>query len=741
MDHNSQCNAEVLQRELAMSNHARFLKQYGMYSAALYYKNMNDPIEQRAARVIRYAFETLPTPDYVEGVLPFSMSIKLLCDRIPGDDANDFGLFYCADGNFVFDAGKFQQLKERCSNSVEQHIVQSIMADCSAASAQHGRGRYDHGGLHIVPDFEYVLKHGISSYRERILRKLETAGDPNTRRFEEGLLDVLAGIEIYMHRYVCSLEALEPVFSGDRETLRRLIQTLKRVPLYPAESFYEAFVSCCAVMFFSGCYEPGRIDDYLSPYYERDFAAGKTSEEEAFAQIRSLLEDIERNTGHPGVTHVTIGGTRPDGSPAYNALTEIVIRAIGGLRAPNVSLRVRPDMPQKLWDAVLFNIGKGYAQPALVNEDLYLRHLTADYAIPYRDAVNYAFGGCSELLIAGKTNCDSTWVAYNMLDIFEQTFYNHFLSCETFSDFFRRLKDDYIFTIHEMADQINLRQFAYAQHRPRMLCTLLIDGCIENAKSFTNGGAQYNFDSTNIYGGTNAINALYTVKQFFDGKFGDIRKADFVHSFVSNYEGYEEIYAKCKRVTKFGNYDPELNALAGELMDLVFSEIMQLECYRSNPNYRGRFMPAIILWVDWITCGKRVGATPDGRVLGQATVDSCGPMQGTDLEGPTSVMGAALSLPQQKCIGTCVLNLRLDSSNFKSPDRIQKVQLLFETYFLQGGCQLQVNVVDPETLQAAMEKPEDYRNLVIRVGGFSDNFVHLSKDIQLEVMKRNQHTV
>ena len=152
-------------------------------------------------------------------------------------------------------------------------------------------------------------------------------------------------------------------------------------------------------------------------------------------------------------------------------------------------------------------------------------------------------------------------------------------------------------------------------------------------------------------------------------------------------------------------------------------------------------MPAIIVWVDWITCGKHVGATPDGRVLGEATVDSCGPMQGTDHEGPTSVMAAALSLPQHKCINTCVLNLRLDSSNFQTPDRTEKVQMLFETYFRQGGCQLQINVVDPETLLAAMEDPDHHGDIIVRVGGFSDNFVKLSKDIQMEVLKRTQHTI
>ena len=150
-------------------------------------------------------------------------------------------------------------------------------------------------------------------------------------------------------------------------------------------------------------------------------------------------------------------------------------------------------------------------------------------------------------------------------------------------------------------------------------------------------------------------------------------------------------------------------------------------------------MPALILWITWITCGERVGATPDGRKLGQPTADSCGPMQGTDTEGPTSVMGAALSLNQEKCAGTCILNLRLDSANFKTKEGTEKVQKLFEAYFMQGGSQLQVNVVDPETLIAAMEDPENHKDVIVRVGGFSDNFVLLDKRIQTEILKRTEH--
>lgn len=731
----------ILNNELTLSNHARFLKKYGMYSAALYYKNLNEPVERRAARAARYNLENNTLPEYYDGQRLMVKAPHYLATKVPEDDEQGYGFTVSVEGQCRFDDEAFGRLWELCENSVERYIVESVRNNCRAMYAEPSRCRYHHGGIHNVPDIDFVLENGISAYRAEVALAIATSDDPEVRLFEEGMFDVIVGLEAYMKRYVASLEETERTFTGDRSRLRRLISALKRVPLLPAQSFYEAVVACDAVMFFSADFETGRLDHYLWPYYEKDLREGKTSPEEAYSLIRELLQDIEKRCGHPGTTHVTVGGTNTDGTAAYNALTEIIVRAVGGLRSPNVSLRVRKDMPQYIWDAVLDNISKGYAQPAIVNEELYLERLVRDYRIPYEDAVDYVFGGCAELLIQGRTMCDSTWVAFNMLDVFEHTLYNHFLTCESFDEFYCRLKDDYKITIAEMAEQINIRQFALGIHSPYIMKTLLCADCIKNAKSFTKGGARYNFDSANIYASTNTVNSLYTVKKYYEGRFGALTKEELLQALVANFEGYEQLYMEFKSVTKFGNYDEELNALAHDLTDYVFSQVMTHDCHRSNPGYTGRFMPAVILWVTWILCGERVGATPDGRVLGQPTADSCGPMQGTDTEGPTSVMAAALSLAQEKCAGTCVLNLRLDSSNFNTPQGSANVQSLFETYFEQGGSHLQINVIDPEILRAALEDPEEHRDIIVRVGGFSDNFVLLDKRIQAEVIKRTEHSV
>ena len=728
---------DILENERTLSPQARFFKKHGLLTLSVFYQNLNESQPLRSARVIRYIFDHQPVAAYKGGILPFmGCDLKELLDE---DDPSGYGIGFNYDGYPHHNEQKVQELFDLCQNETERYAMSHAIWFSRSAHSEISPPRYNHGGVHTVTDIPYVLKNGFLSYFTRIDREENKSTSFEKIQYLKSLTETAHAIEGYLLRYLASLEELYPVYEGNKDELARLIAAMKRVPFYPAESFYEALVSSYCVMFFARCFEPGRIDSYLYPYYKKDLENGVITKDEAFALIRLLFEEIDRRTGHPGANHVTIGGSDQNGDPLYNDLTEAAIVAIRGLHQPNLTLRVRKDMPQNIWDLALYNIGKGYSHPALVNEEQFLEHLTADYDIPYADAVDYVFGGCSEVLIQGKTMCDSTWVQYNMLDIFEQTFYNHFLSCKTFEEFLELFKRDLAMTIREMESHINARQFKAGMYENFPMRSLFTDGCIKHGKSYSNGGAQYNFDSTNIYGGTNTINSLYTLKAFYEGTFGDVTKEQLMDAMIANYEGYEQIHAKCKNITKFGNYDPVLNALAADLMEFTFDRVMELRCWRQNADYVGRYMPAIILWVDWVSSGKRVGATPDGRVLGEATADSCGPMQGTDSEGPTSTMGAALSLPQHKCVGTCVLNLRLDAANFETPEKTAKVQQLFRVYFAQGGNQLQVNVVDPQTLRDALKEPEKHKDIIVRVGGFSDNFVLLSKDIQNEILRRTEH--
>ncbi len=711
---------EAIERDYEISPYARFLKKHQMYSAALYYKNLNETYQRRSCRAMRYLMETAEVPHYTKGQVVYAGAPndmeRLICDHP--------SCYVDIGGRCVVDAVAFGKLET--SNPLEEHIKSAIIANAENAAHEVSNVRWLHYGLHHVLDFQYVIDHGIVGYREQAIQALDVEKDYEKIQFYEGMLDLVEGILDYTSRYCQSLKEIEE----PDEDLLRLIQAAEHVPAQPARNFYEAFLSIHAIMFLCNTFEPGRLDNMLNPFYE---GQEDVTQEAAYRYIRAMLEDIEKRMNHPGTTHVTIGGTKLDGTPDYNELTGICIRAIGGLRAPNMSIRVREDMPQFLWDLYLENTGKGYTQPAIVNEKVYLEGLMEQYHVPMEDAVNYAFGGCTEVMIQGKTCCDSIWSAFNILDVFENTMCNEFMQSESFESFYERYIRDIDIALNDLYEQINLRQHAFGVHNPFPMRSLLT-GCLESGKNYASGGTRYNFDSTNIYGSTNVINSLYTLKQFYEGAFQGVTKEEILQALHSDYVGYDKLRQQFLDVQKYGNYNREINQITTHLMTYIVDKIKTFRCYRGN----GYFMPAIILWIASQTCGDKVGATPDGRGSAQSLADSSGPMQGTDIEGPTSSMGAVLAIPQKDFVGTCVLNLRLDQKNFRDENGLLKVQQLFEAYFKQGGTQLQISVVDKAILLDALEHPENHENIIVRVGGFSDNFVYLTDQLKQQVIKRTE---
>lgn len=723
-----------MENNYSLSPTARFLKKHGMHSAALFYQSLNETLDRRAGRTTRFHLDHLNVPTYQEGQRLFVTFRDHIAANHNEDDVENYGCQVDWNGVCYLDATRFGKLAEKVENAQERYSMNLVMENASHMYHIPHHIRYAHGGWHHTVDFRKLFKQGLKGYQIEIQEGLMEETDEEKRQFLCGMEDTLIGLIDYVERYKAYLKTCLQEKPED-PCLKGLVEALERVPFEPPTHFYEAFIMHQASMYFGNAFETGRLDDLLYPYYEKDLVEGLITREEAKSLIRELFEDIEKRIGHPGAVHVTIGGTDASGQASYNALTLIVIEAIRGLRTPNVTLRVRKDMPKELWEAFLENIGKGYGQPAIVNEELFLKGLVEQYYIPFEDAVDYVMGGCSEMLIQGKTMCDSTWVSYNMLEVFEDTFYNQFLNCDSFEAFYEAFKKDLHVTIQDMGRQINIRQHTEGLHMPTPLISLLTGGCLENRKSVLGGGASYNFDSTDIYGSTNAINALYTVREFYKGTFKDLQPEAFLESFATNYEGREEVLRKCQGILKFGNGGTELEHLAHEVMGFVFDEVKTLVGYRGN----GQFTPAIIGWIDWMINGEKIGATPDGRKAGEPLADSAGPMQGTDTQGPTATLGAALSIPQEDCLGTCIVNLRLDPKAFKTAEGRMKVEALLKTYFAEGGNQLQINVVDQEKLEQALKEPDKHRDIIVRVGGFSDQFVCLDPSIQASIMQRIVH--
>ena len=712
---------------LIWSSEARLLERFKLKSAALFYAFKNEPLMRRVSRVTRRCFEQTPLPDY-KGTRFYPSGRWGL--HLPGDDPDGHGLRVHFTGDFFFNAGVFRKLIESVGDEFEKLLLQRIARDMEVYRAKPQTSRYAHGGMHFVMNFPRLLQDGIKGYQRRVMRQLENAESPEKRLFLEAMQDTLKGLVVLVRR--CRDKLAEEYRNDPNPTLKALIAAFDQAPLHPARSFYEAVV-VVHFMIYLGCGEPGRLDQYLWHYYEQDRADGVITPREAEELLEQVFATINDFVGSPGAWHLTIGGTDQQGKPTYNELTAICVKLARRYRQPNTSLRVRADMPDEMWELVLDNLKSGCGNPALINDDLYMKYLAEMSGVAAEDVWDYAFGGCTETMIPGKSAADSIEFLYNLLDVLDATVATHLLDTGTFAEFMDAFRDDIRLTVKEAVEQSNLNQHYYALYRTDPVRTLFVDDCIEAGKGYHEGGARYNLSIADVFGLTNTINSLFTIKKLFTAFSAPILgMAQFIPTESGRiglrYEG--ELGVSRREFL-------EINALARELTEFLFDEFRHYRCWRG----KGYFLLACYGWVDFVHLGKTLGATPDGRLTGEPLADSTGPMQGTDRKGPTETLLSVTSVAQYKALGTCVLNLRLNPESFETPAQCANLKALIRTYFAQGGAQLQVNVVDQEILKDAMLHPEKHGNLIVRIGGFSDYFVKQTPEVQAELLKRTRHEV
>ncbi len=699
-----------------------FWMSLGLKSAALFYQEQNAARMERAARVFCESWKNR-APFSVERGLPSRFVDEA---RIEGDCGDLWGFWVDDSGLIHFDGEKFSGLQELYrTDPVASGILERAARDGSVPQELFP-GRYWHCGTHKVADIPFLLESGYRGYLEKIERE-ERGASPKKRSFLRGMRDVTLALMDYFRRCARSFrEAYER--TGD-ERYGALADALFRVPEGPCASFREAVIVVRILNLLCDS-EFGRIDQYLYPYYRKDVEQGRLTREEA----KGLLADLCRFVNRDGlVWHQVVGGCGRDGKPSYNELTELVLENAPLFAHPHISLRVREDMPKELWEKALRTIGTGCGNPALVREDLFIRDLERTYGVSREDAWDFAFGGCSEIMIPGKTNVDSTWCAYNVLEVLLETVYTKLEETDSYEELYEKFCGEIEITVEEMTEHINIRQHLKGAFWPDPLLSLHTAGCIESGKGFWEGGALYNFDGADLFGNTNAVNALGTLKALYAGELG-VGKERFLKALREDFKGEEELLLSIKRLPKFGNGDEELRRIAGEFTAFLFS------CIRGKRTWRGDgwFVPDIVQWITYGPLGCKMGATPDGRRRATPLADSSGATPGTDENGPVPLLTDCSALPHEQGCGTLVLNMRLAQECF-SDGLIGKLEDLFRGYFRMGGSQVQVSVLDEKTLQDALEHPEEHRDLIVRVGGFTDYFYRQTREIQRSIVERVAH--
>ncbi len=589
-----------------------------------------------------------------------------------------------------YNAGLNIDYDELCKKDKElaDLVVSEFSAFKTSVPYEHSVG----GNMytHSIPNYERILKEGFFSYVERI-KKIED------RDMREGLLHVVEGIKNYSDRCVNYLET-----AGADE---KLINALKKVPFYPAENMYEALVGWNYILYLDGCDNLGCLASGLYTYYNGE-------------DITEMLKNLYDNFNCNGGWSMALGTD-------YNPLTIQCLEASKGKRRPMIELFINENTPDEVWEKAFEVVKTSNGQPAFYNEKVIMNGLKNKFpVIKDEDLKKFCGGGCTETMLAGLSNVGSLDAGIHLLWILEDTIYKKLASSQTFEDFYNCYIADVRAVVDNITAQIAKSQEARAKYNPLPMRTLLIDDCIDKECEYNNGGARYKWSIINFAGMINVIDSMLVIRDFvFENKLYDAEK--FIDLLKEN---NKEFLAKARRHSvSFGNDNEDANSFSGRISADIYSMLDNKKPYIGEG-----FLPAAIQVASQVPEGKRVGATPDGREKGQPLCDSLAAIFGKDTEGPTALLKSVASLDLKRALGIPVHNFNINP-DFKN----DTLKGLILGYMELGGIHMQITCTSLETLMEAYENPDLHRNLVVRVGGYTEYFYALSDELKKMIINRS----
>ena len=540
---------------------------------------------------------------------------------------------------------------------------------------------------HSFPNYARIAKEGLNSYAERIKNNAD-------KDFREGLLRIYEGIKRYAER--CA-EYLESV-NADPE----LIRALKKVPLKKADNIYEALVCRNFVMYLDNCDNIGCLAKDLYEFYNG---------EDIVPLLENLFDNLDANDGYS----MALGTD-------YNELTIQCLKAARGKRRPMIELFVDKNTADDIWNEAFETMRSHGGQPAFYNP-LLPEMLKQRFNINDDDIKNFCGGGCTESMIAGYSNVGSLDAGINLLLILENTMYKFLADCKSFDEFYGIYMTEVRNTVNDITEKISLSQKERSLFEPLPMRTFLIDDCIDTGAEYNNGGARYNWSIINFAGLINVIDSLLVIRDIvFDGKA--VSADELLTRLKNNDEAFLSLCRKNKN--SFGADNGNADKLANMLSTEIFSML------NNKKPYIGKgFIPASIQFMSQVDAGRNIGATPDGRKAGAPLCDSLAAIFGKDCKGPTALLKSVTSLALKKVLGTPILNFNIDES---WSNDVLKAMIL--TYMQMGGIQMQITCISEKMLKEAYENPESHRNLVVRVGGYSEYFCRLSDELKKMILNR-----
>lgn len=624
----------------------------------------------------------------------------------------------------------------------------------------------DHSQGHICPNTKKWLVFGPAGIKSDAEARLANAVDDQQRNFYTSIILAMDGAIRFILRYA---ELAEEMYDKTgMKNLAEIARICRKLAKHSPETYHEALQATWFLFVIlqmegnASSFSPGRMDQYIYPYYEKSRADGMTLGEALelteclwlkFNQIVYLRNSNSAKyfAGFPIGFNVAIAGQNPDGSDASNDLSYLFLQAQAHLLLPqpNLSLRIYKSSPQTLLEAASRVIGMGSGIPQVFNDESIIPALEL-HGISHEDAMNYAIVGCVELTTHGNSLGWSDAAMFNMVKALELTLtggidlldgkqsgpnYGSLADYKTYEELehaFARMIDHYM---DRMADMVDIMDEMHAKILPTPFLSAVIDDCMTLGKDVTLGGAHYNQVGIQAIQVANIADSLEAIRKFiYEEK--SIRPEELLDALKNDWQECELLRARMiYRAPKYGNDISEVDDI-GAKWARYFGE--RLKKYRNRRG--GIYQMGLYTVSAHVPMGQNVGASADGRHARDPLADGgVSAMYGRDENGPTALLQSVAKLPFELVSNGSLLNMKFLPSFFKTQTGIEKFAAFLRAFCRLGISHIQFNVLNESDLRAAQKNPEKYRSLTVRVAGYTAYFTELAPELQEEIIARTTY--
>lgn len=610
----------------------------------------------------------------------------------------------------------------------------------------------DKGQGHIIPSFDKVLNKGLGYMIDEVKEKIEK--NPNNDFYKAALI-TLEATQNHIKRYG-KLARDMAVNEKDQNRKKELLEISRisyKISKDKPDTFYEAlqlfWYINIALQYESNAssISPGRFDQYMYPFYKKDIENGLDIE---FAKelLRCLWlkmndvvllrsqESAKYFAGFPTGYTIILGGLDKNGRDATNELSYLILDTYGDIKLPqpNLGVRINEKTPREFLIKTAETIRLGTGIPQIFNDEVIIPAYL-NRGVSLEDARDYAVVGCVELSIPGKTYGLHDIALFNLLKVMEVTLKESNGNFDSYNELIDAIKKNINKYVKDMIEGSNIVDQAHREFAPTPLLSCFVENALETGMDITSGGAKYNFSGVQGIGVANLSDSLYIIKKVvFEDK--EITLPELVEILNNNYKDNEILRQKfINKYPKYGNDIDEVDYCGSEILSHYCKEVEKYKNIRD-----GFFQPGSYTVSAHIPLGEAVGATPDGRLSGEQLADGgLSPMVGMDKNGPTAVLKSVSKLDTYLTSNGSLLNVKFNPSVLEGREGIRKFIGFLQSFMRLKLQHIQFNIVSAETLRDAQKHPEKYKNLVVRVAGYSAIFIELNKSIQDDIINRTEH--